>query len=512
MDHGHRDTVGPEVRKLVKPLFGLALAGLLSACTVTPQPFGDEELTDAAATYRKAVTADQEPVDGPIDLYEAMARALKYNLDKRVEMMEEAVRSKELDLAHYDMLPQVVANANYNGRNNYSGASSFSLLSGQPSLEPSTSSDKDTWTYHMGLTWDVLDFGISYARAKQSADRVLISEENKRKVVNRIIEDVRTAYWRAVSSQRLLDKLIELEGSVENALSDSQKLFERRVSAPLTALTYQRELVTIKRETQRMHRELRLAKLQLAALMNLGPAEDYALVIPDRTVSSTLFQMDPEEMVQNALWNRPELREVSYLRRINQEETQIEMLKVFPNLRLFFGGNYDSNTFLFNNDWTAWGAHASWNLINVFNYNDRMDAVEAQDRLLEKRALALSMAIMTQVYVSRARYDNFQRELDTAAQYHGIQSRILEQIRAGARAGRISKQTLIREEMNTLVAQAQYDIAYADLQNAFANIYASMGLDPFAADLRGDESVEELATSLKALWQSRGDKVAAASM
>jgi len=261
-----------------------------------------------------------------------------------------------------------------------------------------------------------------------------------------------------------------------------------------------------------MHRELRLAKIQLAALMNLDPAEDYALVIPDRAVSSILFQMDPDEMVQNALWKRPEMREVSYRRRINKEETQIEMLKVFPNLRLFFGGNYDTNSFLFNNDWTAWGAHASWNLINVFNYGDRMDAVETQDRLLEKRALALSMAIMTQVYVSRARYDHFQRELDTAAQYHGIQSRILDQIRAGARAGRVSKQTLIREEMNTLVAQARYDIAYADLQNAFANIYASMGLDPFAADLRGDENVGDMAVSLKALWESRGDKVAAVSM
>ena len=46
----------------------------------------------------------------------------------------------------------------------------------------------------------------------------------------------------------------------------------------------------------------------------------------------------------------------------------------------------------------------------------------------------------------------------------------------------ISEQTLIREEMNTLVAEVKYDIAYAGLQNAFGNVYASMGLDPF-----GDE-------------------------
>ncbi|MGH9895393.1 MAG: TolC family protein, partial [bacterium] len=93
------------------------------------------------------------------------------------------------------MLPQFVSNLSYNARDKFSGASSRSLITGRQSLESSTSSDRDVGEVELGLVWNVLDFGVSYYRAKQAADRVLIAEEQKRKAVNRIAQEVRTAYW-----------------------------------------------------------------------------------------------------------------------------------------------------------------------------------------------------------------------------------------------------------------------------------------------------------------------------
>jgi hypothetical protein len=57
--------------------------------------------------------------------------------------------------------------------------------------------------------------------------------------------------------------------------------------------------------------------------------------------------------------------------------------------------------------------------------------------------------------------------------------------------------------MNTLVAEVKYDIAYAEAQNAYANLFASMGIDDFAPDLTGREDVGTLTTSLTSLWQER---------
>ena len=78
-------------------------------------------------------------------------------------------------------------------------------------------------------------------------------------------------------------------------------------------------------------------------------------------------------------------------------------------------------------------------------------------------------------------------------------------MRAEATADRISKQTLIREQMNTLVAEAKYDIAYAQLQNAYANLFSSMGLDPYNWEIDRGQSVDAMASSLKQLWFERGD-------
>ena len=304
----------------IRLILACSTMALLAGCNVTPKPLTPSEIDTTAQKNWDTVDAEQEPVGAPIDLYEAMARGLKYNLDYKVEMMEEALKTRELNLARYDMLPQLVASAGYAGRNNFSGASSLSLITRRQSLEPSTSSEKNVFTADLTLSWDVLDFGLSYVRAQQRADEVLISQERRRKVANRIIEDIRTSYWRAVSAQRLLDKLQELEDSVTRTLDNSERLAERRLSAPLTALTYQRELVEIQAEIRKLQRELVIAKAQLAALMNLKPGTEFTLVLPDRQQALPGMNYTGEDMMMTALKNRAELREVSYRQRINSKE------------------------------------------------------------------------------------------------------------------------------------------------------------------------------------------------
>ena len=487
----------------VRTVLGVSFAALLAGCTVNPKPLASTELQSTAQRNFSTVDANQEPVSAPIDLYEAMARALKYNLDYKVEMMEEALRSRELNVARYDMLPQLVANAGYAGRSNYSGASSMSLISRRQSLEPSTSSERNVFTADLGLSWDVLDFGLSYVRAQQKADEVLISQERRRKVANRIIEDVRTAYWRAVSAERLLTKLQQLEDSVTTTLGNSEQLAERRLSAPLTALTYQRELIEIQGEVRRLQRELVIAKAQLAALMNLKPGTEFSLVLPDRGTAMPAVRYTGEDMMMTALQNRPELREVSYRQRINAKELDAALLSALPSFRGVVGVNVDSNDFLYNNDWFQWGARASWNVLNLFKVGAQKRAVRAQDDVLRQRELALTMAVITQVHVARARFAHLTEELETADHQMRVQNRIMDQIRSGHRAGVMSQQTLLREEMNTLVSEVKYDIAYADAQNAYAGLFGSMGIDDFGPDITGREDVATLRGSLARLWQDR---------
>ena len=97
-------------------LIGLSMFALLAGCSVTPKPLSSAQLAETADRNFQRVDAEQEPVAAPVDLYEAMARALKYNLDYKVEMMNEALKTREADVSRYDMLPQLVASGGYAGR------------------------------------------------------------------------------------------------------------------------------------------------------------------------------------------------------------------------------------------------------------------------------------------------------------------------------------------------------------------------------------------------------------
>ena len=85
---------------------------LLAACgTVTPVSLTQEEIKDRVTTDRKAIYADQEPVTAPITFHEASARALKYNLDYRLKLLENALSKNLADVSNYEMLPRLVAGA-----------------------------------------------------------------------------------------------------------------------------------------------------------------------------------------------------------------------------------------------------------------------------------------------------------------------------------------------------------------------------------------------------------------
>ncbi len=483
----------------------LFAGGIVSGCALNPAAFEAWEIADRANDNLARVDIAQEPVRGPIDLYEAMARALKFNLDHRVEIMEAALRGKEYNFAHYSMLPGVVANSGFTERNNVNASNSINILTGVESLATSTSQERRIKTSDIAFSWNILDFGLSYVRARQAGDKYLIAQELRRKVVHRIIGDVRTAFWRAVSADRLLTKLRALAGRVERARAASRAVSAERASSPITAVTYERELVEIKRAIQELQRDLSVARTQLAALMNLKPGTRFQLVYPRRTPRNLTLRVNARKMIQIALENRPELREVWYKQRINERDLDAALLELLPGLQVFATSNYNSNEFLYNNNWVDWGAKASWNLLKAVQYPARRRVIEAQDELLDARALALTMAIITQVHVSRVRFRHAHRELLTAEEYLGIQRRLVRLMRSEADSGRIGEQTLIREEMNALVAQVKRDVAYANLQNAFANVYTSMGLDPYREDIDTQQDTKSLARALRRLWFERGD-------
>lgn len=479
-------------------------AFILSGCAShTPQPLSAAEAEGFAQAARSEIGVRQTPITQSIDLYEAMARALKHNLDHRVAMMEMDLAQRDYDLSRYDMLPQFVANGGYYGRSNEAGSSSLSLLSGRQSLEPSTSTERDVFTADLTASWNVLDFGLSKIRAEQLGDEALIYEERRRKAVIQIMEDVHRAYYRAVSSERLVGRLETLETDVRDAFSKSREQFSARRTAPMPALSYQRELNDIQGQAQRLTRDMQMAKLELAALMGLSPDQIFQLQAPAQNTRPSRLAMSYSEMIDLALINRPEVRESLYAKRIGEKEMKKAALEALPSLEGFAGLDVSSNDFLFNQDWADYGVRASWNLLKVFSTPARKRKARARMELEQERSLAAAMAVMTQVGVARTRYESLSAEYTTAQNGAMVQSDILGQIEALNAASAASRQTVVRERMNSILSEARRDAAHAELAEASAHIYTAMGYDPYGADITGQEDVATIANSLKILWQSR---------
>src|SRR6185436_12639118 len=117
---------------------------------------------------RQTAQTGIEPIMAPLSLQEAIARGLKYNLERRTRMMEEAIALNQLDVSKYDMLTKFVASAGYTSRDEYLVSHAVDSVTGAPSLaNPYISSARQHTVYDLGLNWNLLDFGVSYYNAKQ---------------------------------------------------------------------------------------------------------------------------------------------------------------------------------------------------------------------------------------------------------------------------------------------------------------------------------------------------------
>jgi outer membrane protein TolC len=177
-------------------LLTLAAAALLVGCAQlpAPTPIAPQDHLTQVAQDRAAVRQGVEPLGAGLSLDEAIARALKYNLDRRVRLMEQAMALQQYDAGSYDSLPRLVASAGYSNRDQDRVSRSTDSVTGAPSLaNPSISQSREHTLVQMDLTWSLLDFGLAHYNTQQNGDRVLAATERRRKATHLLVQDVRVA-------------------------------------------------------------------------------------------------------------------------------------------------------------------------------------------------------------------------------------------------------------------------------------------------------------------------------
>jgi len=390
--------------------------------------------------------------------------------------METALAVRKYEFDRTGMLPRIVADAGYSRRSNDPGANSVDVDTGEETLVNSTSTERENEFYDLEFTWNTLDFGLAYYTAKQSSNEVLIAEERRRKTIQNIAQDVIDAFWKAWMAQSLEPKIDALIAEASRSLDESRDLVARGIQDSESALNLQSSILNTINALVEMRERVDLGKARLGALLNIRPGTDFQVSPAAALDVPSDLNLGVEQISQQALLNRPELREEDYRKRITQLEAKKAILKMFPQLTFSTGYFRNENEFLINNDWTQVGVDLSWDLLGIISANAEKRFQQASIDVDDARRVALSLAVMPQVYLGVSRYQLARSRYASASQLYEIRSRLSDNDRSrGSRASGIEE---LDSRAAALAAEMRRNLAFAETQAALARVINSAGIDP----------------------------------
>ncbi|MEO5378860.1 MAG: TolC family protein [Magnetococcus sp. DMHC-6] len=435
----------------------------LYGCAMQPNPFSADEEGKRVNEDLLAMFEHQDPLPTETTLTQAMARALTYNLEHKEKILDLALAQDLSGLTTQQLLPRLASSAGYSTQDRIT--------------DPGTDIYKKTAS--LSISWNVLDFGVSYIQAKQQTDRVLIAYQQRRRAAQTLLQEVRSTFWRTLAAQRLQPILEPLLAKTKMALLGAQEAETQRLQPPMKILESQKTLLKNLEQLTNLWQELAGTSVDLAKLMNLPPGGTLTLIPPEEKLPFDLARLPSiDKLEQFALLHRPELQIKDYEVRIKSLETRKAILRLLPGLEFNETGKADANSSYTNHLWAESGISLAWNLINLFTAPKNFTVLEDQEKFQKMQRLSLSMSILAQVRIAWLRLQESRNLFEIADLLAGIHERLLKHASAGRQAASVDELELVRREQEEVIQRVRRDLALGDLQNAFGNFLVTLGLDP----------------------------------
>lgn len=458
-----------------------------AGCEVTPDPISQTQYADRVRTDLISLRSREFTPTKPITLHEAMARAVAHNLKRRVSYIERRIAEAELEQNNYEMLPTLELSA---GKD-------------RSDVQISSSDDRITQSANATFTWNFLDLGVSYARAKQQAEEVLIAKERERKALQDIIRQVNVSFWRAASGQRLMTQVKSLAKDLRTAMQASREMEKTRATDALTAVAFRREIVDSVRKALAVQRELNEAKAELAELLNIRPGRDFELALPATQVKLSTLPLSIEEMERHSLQMRPELRIEDYNERISEWQAREALYDMLPGLDLSVAKNYSSESSNLSPNWISTGFHLGMNLFNLFSGSSKIESAEKRGELAKQQRLAMSVAVLTQVHIAHSKYREAEQQMRLVSEIAESDRRLARLVRSDGKFWSTSFLEAVRLETRHLQSEMDQQRAQIDLVSAHADLMHAIGLDavPDTVPLDNLVALERTIASMLARWE-----------
>ena len=457
-------------------LSSLFLSGC-SASAIKYSGYMAEGFTDSLLRPSAAPLQSQEP----LSIEQVRVRALTHNSEyarSQAQLLETVrkagVRGKEL-------LPTAYANSYGTWRNNTSASvgEKVNETNSDAAREFYTAQDQGVAISNYTASWDLLELGLSSFKSNRRKINAYSEGEQNTYMCNKLIVDVENAYWRAVAFEQAEAKSEWLKGRIEYALELSKTRAQENPDTVLQELMFQREIIDINRWYQSLYRSLLSSKPDLARLMNLPAGAQFDLQSTELPYDlGELAGQDALSLISTAYRNRPEIRKSRYVADLTALKNKEDLWRLLPAMRLFVGGNNDTNSFLLNQDFVSAGASLSWDLMRLGQIPSlrRKGALSFEHDQLQTQVMA--SAIMGQVMIAREQIQKLTYDVSLASTARSVQDDITSRFKESVKQETQAETYLVKEQLMRELVTLRQQMAQADLHTANARLQQSVGLVP----------------------------------
>lgn len=450
----------------------LALQGCFSP--VYPTLDREERVLEALARADNA----EVPLN-PLGAADAVAYALRNNLEARVAELEAAYQNESAVAARRRLLPSLTLRYSLEHLNHPSARSSESVRSHSQSLESSYSSEPATRRGEVGVMWNVLDFGVGYLKTRQQRERALHATEQRRRVRQQIVLDVLTQYWRAAAASGIAEDAAALEKELKEQVAAIHDSVDMRILSSADGARRELAVHGSLAELDQLTRMAAQAKLELARAMGCANARDLRLAeFPSSPAGAIpIPDGDPSVLQTVALQRRPELFQHDSQERIAVDDARLALLQMAPNANISMSLHDDPDKFLEWNNWMSLGARVSWNLFAIPARLSERRMARLQQELAHQKGLAMAAAVLAQVGIAYSDWRLWQEQSDTLFGRVGARERLVEALAAGEADGQTRPGEVLIERVRLLGDKAAAMRAGADARVAAARLANAVGLD-----------------------------------
>ncbi len=462
----------PRAAWAVLLMLGLPLA---AGCSFI-RPYDEAHRPDLVAEAR---TIEYAPApEQPVTLEHAIASALAYNLDVAVDELECDIRAEQATGAKLALLPDLNLRFKRTRRSNERASRSEDFETGESNLSESVSSERTKRTYGAYALWNLLDFGLSFLRARQAEEEVRIQEQSYRRTQQKLALDVTEAFWRAVVAEQAAADARALLKKAEQGRTTVQQQIESNVITEVKGLENEQTLARMQVRLREQERESARARLELGRLMGLAPGAGFALALPEIPERLPPVDLPVEALEEEALRQRPELAQYVHREQIQRDEVQARILRLFPHISVLFDREHDTDRFLVHKTWHTVGVTAAWNLLSLPRRWKQKRAAERRIDVIQQKRMALAVGVLTQVRLSVLEFQDAAAHCDELRDLAQLADRLLAASRKQLAQREIEESKVLEREADAFFARLRYLKAYANYAVAQERLDNALGRRP----------------------------------